>query len=83
MSKLKLAAATGLAATALGAGALVGAPSASAMAPRCAALAAKSIGAYKTGEFMNSIGQYQLASYYFGQARAYGDLAIDCYRGMP
>jgi hypothetical protein len=82
MLKLTLAAATGLAVTALGAGALVSAPTASALPRRCEALTAKSVAYHNAGTIMEAYGYYSLASFYYGQAQAYGDLAIDCFRGL-
>ena len=32
---------------------------------------------------MEAYGYNSLASFYYGQSQAYGDMAIDCYRGLP
>ncbi len=83
MNKLKGIAATVLVASAIGVGGLVTAPTASALPPRCEALAAKAVTYHNLGTIMEAYGYNSLASFYYGQSQAYGDMAIDCYRGLP
>ena len=66
MNKLKAIAATVLAASAIGVGGLVAAPTASAMPPRCMELSTKSIAYYNAGMVLE----------------AYGEMAVDCFRGL-
>lgn len=80
---LKAIAATALGASAIGVGGLVTAPTASARPPRCDGLAAKAMAYHNTGRIMEAAGYTSLATFYYGQSQAYGDLAIDCYRGLP
>ena len=58
------------------------APIASALPPRCVALAAKSVAYYNAAMIMEAYGYVTLASFYYGQSQAYGEMAIDCYRGL-
>ena len=82
MNKLKLMAATLLAACAIGAGGLATAPRASAMPSRCDAVAAQSVAYYNTGVIMEAYGYSSLASYYYGKSDAYAQMAINCFRGL-
>jgi hypothetical protein len=84
MNKLKAIAATVLVASAIGVGGLVAAPTASARpTPRCDGLAARAMAYNNFGRLSEAYGYVSLASFYYGQSQAYGDLAIDCYRGLP
>ena len=82
MNKLMAIAATVLVASAIGVRGLVTAPTASAMAPRCDALAAKAVAYYNAARIMEGYGQVGLANFYMGKSEAYGEMAIDCYRGL-
>ena len=82
MNKLKAIAATVLAASAIGVGGLVTAPTASAMPARCEAVSAKSVAYYNAAVIMEAYGYYSLASYYYGRSDAYAQMAIDCFRGL-
>ena len=82
MNKLKAIAATVLVASAIGVGSLVTAPTASALPPRCEALSAKAVAYHNAAMIMEAYGYVSLASFYYGQSQAYGDLAIDCFRGL-
>ena len=82
MNRFKAIAATALAASAIGVGGLVAAPTASAMPARCMELSTKSVAYYNAGLVLEAYGHYNLASYYYGKSAAYGEMAIDCYRGL-
>ena len=82
MNKLKATAATVLVASAIGVGGLVTAPTASALPPRWEALSAKAVAYERAARIMEAYGHVSLASFYYGQSQAYGEMAIDCYRGL-
>jgi hypothetical protein len=83
MIKLKAISATLLAASAIGVGGLVTAPTASALpASRCELLAAKSAAYYNAYLVMNAYGETSYASYYLGRSESYSQLAIQCYEGI-
>jgi hypothetical protein len=82
MNKLKAIAATLLAASAIGVGSLVAAPTASALPTRCVELSTKSVAYYNAGMVLEAYGHYNLASYYYGKSAAYAEMAVDCFRGL-
>jgi len=78
MNKLKMLGVTALAATSIGVGVLAAPEPASALPPKCELLAQKARIARAAGNVFWGLGQKQLASYYYGQAAAYREQAIDC-----
>jgi hypothetical protein len=36
----------------------------------------------RPAQFWEAYGHFSLASYYYGQSQAYGEIAIDCFRGV-
>jgi hypothetical protein len=80
MGRLKIFAMTAIAAATIGVGGLYAAPSASAM-PNCDALFFRGDMYYNLGNVAAATGNVYQASWYWGMAQAYFDMAKECWGG--